>query len=375
MIDRSVASRFITRLYEETKYQMDILDEKGVVLATTNLDRYATFNKHAYDMAQSGENVRVIRGTNSNIGINPGVIFSVQADHSLRGFLYVMGEPEDIYKLTNIMKLSLEQILESEDRYSAYSRQKSAQQAFSQALLYGEHISAEKLNLMARRLDINEKCLRIPIMIVAEPKQIFSEVINRSVENPQYHRNDLAMTSRSNRIVMFKTLDDCKGIAEMREAVEDYIQWWKAALANMQVQSQFNIGTVQNALERYREGYQHAVWLVTNARCLESVNYFYDYTGLYFRSKIPMTQYQNVFEAYSQQLDKAGILNETLFETVAMLDKCNYNFNRASELLFVHKNTVSFRIDKIKSLLNIDPVKKAADRDLLSNVIYYLEHR
>lgn len=62
----------------------------------------------------------------------------------------------------------------------------------------------------------------------------------------------------------------------------------------------------------------------------------------------------NIFLAWYQEIYIKIIVNT--------LDKCNYNFNKVSEQLFVHKNTVFFRLDKIKEFLEIDPVKNACDR-------------
>lgn len=72
--------------------------------------------------------------------------------------------------------------------------------------------------------------------------------------------------------------------------------------------------------------------------------------------------YKNVFQTYVELIERAGNIKDTILEIVNTLDKCNYNFNKVSEQLFVHKNTVFFRLDKIKEFLEIDPVKNACDR-------------
>lgn len=130
----------------------------------------------------------------------------------------------------------------------------------------------------------------------------------------------------------------------------------------MHIKCQFNIGTIQNRLVMYKEAYQHAVWLVTHANCREQVNYFYDYTEQYFHSMVSGNIYKNVFQTYVELIERAGNIKDTILEIVNTLDKCNYNFNKVSEQLFVHKNTVFFRLDKIKEFLEIDPVKNACDR-------------
>ena len=41
------------------------------------------------------------------------------------------------------------------------------------------------------------------------------------------------------------------------------------------------------------------------------------------------------------------------------------NFNRAAESLFIHKNTLVYRYNKYKELLNVNPVASGFDRTFL----------
>ena len=64
---------------------------------------------------------------------------------------------------------------------------------------------------------------------------------------------------------------------------------------------------------------------------------------------------------------------EYLPDLIQTLEDCNYNFNQASQKMFIHKNTIGFRLDKVKSCLNINPVKNPKDRDFLNNFLYYVK--
>lgn len=139
----------------------------------------------------------------------------------------------------------------------------------------------------------------------------------------------------------------------------------------MGLQVQFNVGTIQNKLIRYRQAYQHAVWLVTSARCQNEINWFYDYTNLYFRSMLPTETFRNVFQTYVEQLSPDVL--EYFQDLIAALEECNYNFVQASKKLFIHKNTAVFRLEKIKTFLNVNPTKNPRERDLLNNLHYYLQ--
>ena len=215
--------------------------------------------------------------------------------------------------------------------------------------MYGENISKDVLESRAEKLGIWSDCLRISIFIVTEPKTDFTWILNRCSENPYFHEQDIVATSRSNRIAVFKYLDrDKQVLSSYRYTVEEYLQWWREELSGMGLQVQFNVGTIQNKLIRYRQAYQHAVWLVTSAKCQNEINWFYDYTNLYFRSMLPTETFRNVFQAYVEQL--------------------------SSKKLFIHKNTAVFRLEKLKTFLNINPTKNPRERDLLNNLHYYLQH-
>ena len=85
-----------------------------------------------------------------------------------------------------------------------------------------------------------------------------------------------------------------------------------------------------------------------------------------------------IFKIPSAQLDhflieKLEILEHLpqFLETVEALFSCNMNINDTAEMLFVHRNTVLFRINRIKKLLCLDPLHKDADRATLSLLYMY----
>ena len=85
-----------------------------------------------------------------------------------------------------------------------------------------------------------------------------------------------------------------------------------------------------------------------------------------------------IFKIPSAQLDhflieKLEILEHLpqFLETVEALLSCNMNINDTAEMLFVHRNTVLFRVNRIKKLLCLDPLHKDADRATLALLYMY----
>lgn len=57
--------------------------------------------------------------------------------------------------------------------------------------------------------------------------------------------------------------------------------------------------------------------------------------------------------------------------TTALISN-NFNLVKASKDLFVHKNTLVYRLEKYKKKFRIDPVNNGRDRDFVRYLNYYI---
>ena len=82
--------------------------------------------------------------------------------------------------------------------------------------------------------------------------------------------------------------------------------------------------------------------------------------------------YNNVFIYYKKRLEAHNVLED--FLTLAeVLIQHNMNYNEAAKALFVHKNTIVFRMNKIKNLLEINPYSDLDHLALFSYLYYYIQ--
>ena len=63
---------------------------------------------------------------------------------------------------------------------------------------------------------------------------------------------------------------------------------------------------------------------------------------------------------------------ESFKEVMGALQKANYNLSAAGEMMHVHKNTLSYRLDKLRELLHLDPLGNSKDREFCNYFYYYL---
>lgn len=94
------------------------------------------------------------------------------------------------------------------------------------------------------------------------------------------------------------------------------------------------------------------------------VLWFYDFIEDYMKSKIPFTEFYKVFNVFDELLDEKT--KENIVELVGPLHRNNYNLIETSQALYIHRNTLVFRLNRVKHCLGINPMKEEKDRAFLS---------
>ncbi|MED9821683.1 MAG: helix-turn-helix domain-containing protein [Christensenellales bacterium] len=132
------------------------------------------------------------------------------------------------------------------------------------------------------------------------------------------------------------------------------------------------IGEVCQSISDYSSSYLDIRRLL---RCIELIG---GNSAFYFTSEYQLLL--GLLQLPSEQLDhflyeKEQLLEHApaLMETVGMLLHYDMDVSAAADALFVHRNTVIFRLNRLKHLLEIDPLHRDSDRALLTLV--YLHAR
>ena len=95
-----------------------------------------------------------------------------------------------------------------------------------------------------------------------------------------------------------------------------------------------------------------------------------DHLKEYFRTLVPRQELQRVFHVCEAMLDKSTA--ELFSELTAALEETNYNLTREAQKLYLHKNTLVYRYNKMKDYLGIDPLERSEDRTFLELLRLYL---
>ena len=101
--------------------------------------------------------------------------------------------------------------------------------------------------------------------------------------------------------------------------------------------------------------------------------WFLDYLNDYFDSLFPVMEMYALYNVYDRHLDEA--FKEMFCSVIGSLRHTNYNLVTSSKELFVHKNTLAFRMNKIKDIFSVNPFSSNQDCIFVDGFYRYLKKK
>lgn len=375
MLDNLFAQKLAKRIMQQLGYNINIMNEKGIIIASGDSKRIGDFHESAYRIIKNGLDIEIVREEDlESIGVKPGVNMSIIYENQIIGVIGISGDPDEIMNFSHIVKLSVEVMIEYELYKDEVQKRQYNKDEFLNALLYEEPINSDKLLKLAKNLQYDCELFRIPIYIKLLTRKESKPIINSIVSCNYNTKQDIPMPLTYESVLVFKTIP-VNMLKSYKKVVLGYIKSIDTLFENYpeKFQCHYYIGTIQDNFENYRKAYQHCTWLAKSQYTKNaSVSFFLDHMFEYFGELLNAEFYEPIFSIYSSIVENIG--KDIFIETVTALYENNMNINDAAVQLYLHRNTVAFRLNKIKKDLGIDPFKNIFDRQFMFYLLYYIRN-
>ena len=370
MIRPEMAQKFIDQITDYTEYNINIMDESGVIIASRNPNRIGTYHEAANRIIRGSEDILVIEDDKIYPGVLPGINMAIIVNGKKEGVVGVTGDPAHIREVALVTRLAIEAMLKYEKQQEDILLRQGRKESFFQLLLRVEDADPAELRSAANILGYDESYLRVPILCRISDDTPADRILESIRANRTHWSQDLSTILDDSHVLVFRTLRE-KGAKNyhLRDDILSYMENTISRMDRSGVKADFFVGTPQKAFSQYIHAYHHAKWLEKKFRNKENatgpsrVRFFYDSTAEYFYSVIPKDELHRVFYQYNSQLKDED--RRQLAETINALIQTNFNLTESAKHLYVHKNTMVYRYNKIKDMLDIDPIRNSSDRTFL----------
>ena len=368
----ALAEKFVKKAKNYTKYNINIMDENGIIIASSNTERIGSFHEVAYQLLKADKEVIEVVSEDHFQGGRTGINMALVVKKQKVGVLGITGEPDEIRDVAKVIKMSLETMLEYEDQNKKQYHQQNLRTRFIDGLLYQEEADVEgELTAVSEQLGFSPHLVRIPMLLVLSQIADAYQILEFIKKSPILSNQDISTVTRNNNILIYRSFSP-KAYRDYRFAITALTEKLDACVKQFEVGCNYYIGSFQEKYQYYRAGFLHSSWLAKYCSGSEMhIHFFYDYVGDYMRSIAPIYELNRIYASVCEEQDEKSKLS--VIELIEALRKNNYNLNNTSKELFVHKNTLIFRYNKIKDMYNVNPIQNTADREFLDWLALYLK--
>ncbi|MBR1815249.1 MAG: helix-turn-helix domain-containing protein [Lachnospiraceae bacterium] len=334
MISNQILQDTIDGVKNITRTDLCVMDTEGKVLAST-MRETESYEKSVVTFADSPAESQVMQGFH---------FFKIYDENELEYILIVKGEAEDVYMIGNMVVFQIQNLL------VAY-KERFDKDNFVKNLLLDNLLLVDIYN-RAKKLHIETDVRRVVFII---------ETKNEKDTNAL----ETIRTLFSSKTKDFITAVDEKNIILVKElkANENYDDMNKTAkvlvdMLNTEAMSAVNVsyGTIVNEIKAVSRSYKEAKLALEVGKIFYGDRNIISYSNLGIGRLIYQLPKQ-LCEMFIKEIFDGKSPDEFDEETITTINKFfenNLNVSETSRQLYIHRNTLVYRLDKLQKSTGLD---------------------
>lgn len=340
MLNNKVLQKSIDDLKAITKVDLCVANERGEICAITS-EKFKLKEQYIVDFFNSLADMQVV---------NQQSFFKVKDQNDTIYTIITNGEDEHSHTIGRICVSQIQNLI------TAY-REKFNENGFIQNLLLDNMLLVDIYN-RARTLGIENNTNRVVLLIqTPQNKEVNSLDMTKNIlaEN----KKDFITAIDEKTIIILKDIGESTTYDEVEELASVLLDMFNT---EMMLKAKIAFGTIAGDLKNISKSYKEA------KMALEVANIFYADKNIlsYETLGIGRLIYQlpvSLCRIFMEEVFKEEVPNSFDEETITTIYKFfenNLNISETARKLYIHRNTLVYRLDKIQKMTGLD-VKKFDD--------------
>ena len=360
IITTGMAQPIVDQMIKVIDYNVNIMNHEGLIVASGDESRIHQKHQGALEAIElKRERVIYEPDFQDMVGTNIGVNVPIEINEDIIGVVGITGDPNKIYKLTHIIKITVETLISQQILIEQLRYKQTALEEWMQKLVDEHFNNIPLLESKARYLNINYKknCVLILIEVTEFNKKTYDfETLHkneiRMIELFKlYYPNYLFPTYLGKGL--FVLMLPSTQIIETEQLLERGNEMHHR-LKSQEIDCYIGIGRIDKGILGYRSSYQDALHSISILKQLQSktrVTHIDEWGILQLITQVPPEARQNYIDQF---FNHRPLLQEELVETLNMFLENDLHVKETSERLHIHRNTLTYRLDRIKELWGLD---------------------
>jgi len=343
-LDPNLAQSIVDKMMESIPYNINMMNEKGYIIASGNKNRINTLHIGAIDTIQSRKTTSMLKSF-GKFG-QPGVNIPIEFNGEIIGVIGITGDPNKVTPLASLLKISTELLISQINNAKLENQRKESLNHFLYQWANTDNIlNNEELKLRAQTLNIDLTIKRYAVIIEA-PK----------LSHLQISPTDYTFSITTDQQLII-TKNEFDSLRYLKYCQENQL---KIGISFRMVNLKDAIKQAQNTIN------------VSNEFGLEDVYYFKQigFLNQLLESNLHSNRAFSIFKSFLKT--KSGL---ELLDTVDCYFKNNGNVTETSRALKIHRNTTNYRLNNLSEYFGLNLHDITDIFQLYVNYLYFKKYQ
>lgn len=372
-----IAQDIVEKTSEILQYPISITDNEGYIIGSTDMSRIGIYHPPSLEVIKKNTMVDCKNEVGSKV--LPGVSVPLKFNNKVIGVLGIVGEPRVVEKYVQLVKNQVEMMCQEAFRKEMDElREKMVEVFVHQIIHYKENQEDDHVIQYAKLLDfdfrINRVCLLVDINQLSEKislkknnDEVYSsfplQYLQSEVSNFLhliFHDNtsDIISSLNIERFIIIKALPYQNSYQTLIDSLEEKLEKINTFLeSKYRVSASISVGDISCQLAGVSESYNNAKKAMQIGMKSEKNTQIHIYNPreilLRLLPKEISSDYQKKLYKILESLISQNNY-DVLAETFIGYCKNNMKLSEASRNLYIHRNTIIYRLEKISEITSLN---------------------
>ena len=364
---------------------INIMDEKGIIIGSGDNRRLNQFHEGAAQVIKDSKKLEIYsRDINHLVGAKPGINLPIEHNNKIIGVVGITGEPNEVSPYGEVIKMTVEMMLQQEFLLKELHLEQQARENFIQDLISGRVGSDSDLFISRGKIVgcdilIPRIAMILNIYQFENTAKLSLKAFNGKKEGELYLqrlKNDVLQTVQKifvhtpeeivsyaggDKFVVLKTIDSKDSKEVLRKKIFKIAKKIKETISEkMKFKVTIGIGEFHKNIRGLSKSFREANQSLDVGTRLEGPDEIYHINDLGIGRILAEikrdTQKEIIKETFGSEKGVKGKgMNDTLLMTLKAFFDNNLNIAKTANNIFAHRNTLIYRLRRIKEITGLDP--------------------
>lgn len=329
-LTRQIAESVVERMMDAVPYNINIMNNKGIIIASGDVNRIGKLHEGAVD-AINRNKLNFIYEDNG--GAKPGVNMPIYFSENLMGVIGISGSPKEVVNFASIVKATAELLIKQEYMFNKRRIKEQLQEEFLYQWSYLGDEYDENFMQRANVLGIDLDIKRIAVIVIGKDKQAMLKTIKRYICECEY-----IIPFNADAILVFMRSD--------KNTFRRILNLYDVLKHNVKIGVGLEENTINNSVHQALRAIE----------INDKLSFEYKICNYMEFKFIDIIARNNKLEDSMdiiERLESSG--NLELIRTLIIYIVLNCEGAATSERLHIHRNSLSYRLRKIHKITGKDP--------------------